>query len=166
MSLVPLLARPSPHVAQMPSPLILGWQEWIALPDLGLPALKAKIDTGARTSALHTHSIESYGPSKRPMVRFSVRPSPRASLEIEASAAVVDRREVTSSNGERELRYVIASRLSLGNREWPIEITLTNRERMAYRMLLGRQAIQPNVLIDPGASFHQPKLSYTLYRAP
>jgi len=149
----------------MPSPLVVGWQEWIALPDLGLPALKAKIDTGARTSALHTHLIEPYGPSKRPMVRFTVRPNPkRTDLEVEACAAVVDRREIMSSNGERELRFVIATRLSLGDREWPIEITLTNRERLAYRMLLGRQAIRPNTLVDPDASFHQPKLSYALYR--
>ena len=151
---------------QMPSPLILGWQEWIALPDLALPALKAKIDTGARTSALHTLSVERYGTSKRPMVRFRVRPSPqRASLEIEASAAVIDQREVRSSNGERELRYVIATRLRLGGREWPIEVTLPNRERMTYRMLLGRQAIQPDMLVDPGATFQQPRLSYTLYRS-
>lgn len=149
---------------QLPSPLILGWQEWIALPDLGLPALKAKIDTGARTSALHTHLIESFGSSKRPMVRFTVRPDPqREDLEIEASAAVIDRREVMSSNGERELRFVIGTRLSMGKWEWPIEITLTNRERLAYRMLLGRQAIRPNVLVDPDAKFHQPVLSYALY---
>jgi ribosomal protein S6--L-glutamate ligase len=149
----------------MPSPLILGWQEWIALPDLGLPALKAKIDTGAKTSALHTHLIEPYGPVKRRMVRFTVHPNPqRGDLEIEASAAVIDRREVISSNGERELRFVIATRLSMGGSEWPIEVTLTNREKMAYRMLIGRQGIRPNVLVDPDASFRQPKLSYTLYR--
>jgi ribosomal protein S6--L-glutamate ligase len=151
-------------MVQMPKPLILGWQEWIALPDLGLPALKAKIDTGAKTSALHTHSIEPYGSGKRPMVRFSVRPSPQsASIEIEASAPVIDRREVRSSNGERELRYVIVTRLKLGDRQWPIEVTLTNRERMTYRMLLGRQAIQPDMLVDPAATFRQPRLSYALY---
>jgi ribosomal protein S6--L-glutamate ligase len=148
----------------MPSPLILGWQEWIALPELGLPALKAKIDTGARTSALHTHLIEPFGSSKRPMVRFTVRPNPKcADLEIAATAPVIDRREVTSSNGERQLRFVIATRVQLGAHGWPIEVTLTNRERMSYRMLLGRQAIRPNVLVDPDASFHQPRLSYTLY---
>jgi len=152
-------------VHQMPSRMILGWQEWVALPDLGLPALKAKIDTGAKTSALHTRLIEPFGPSARPMVRFTVRPNPKqADLEIETAAAVIDRREVISSNGERELRFVIATRLSLGAQAWPIEVTLTNRERMAYRMLLGRQGIRPNMLVDPDASFHQPKLSYTLYR--
>jgi ribosomal protein S6--L-glutamate ligase len=151
-------------VHQLPTPLILGWQEWVALPDLGLPALKAKIDTGARTSALHTHQIEPYGSAKRPRVRFTVRPDPdREDLQIEASAAIIDQREVTSSNGERELRFVIETRLSLGAWEWPIEVTLTNRERMAYRMLLGRQAIRPNVLVDPDAKFHQPVLGYGLY---
>jgi ribosomal protein S6--L-glutamate ligase len=149
----------------MPPPLILGWQEWVSLPDLGLPALKAKIDTGARTSALHTHLIDPFGTAKHPMVRFTVRPNPhRTDLEIEASAPVIDRREVISSNGERELRFVIATRLSMGGSEWPIEITLTNRERMTYRMLIGRQGIRPNVLVDPDTSFRQPKLSYTVYR--
>ena len=149
---------------ELPTPLILGWQEWVALPDLGLPALKAKIDTGARTSALHTHQIEPYGSAEQPMVRFTVRPDPdREDLQIEARAAIIDQREVTSSNGERELRFVIETRLSLGAWEWPIEITLTNRERMAYRMLLGRQAIRPNVLVDPDAKFHQPVLGYELY---
>jgi len=144
--------------------LILGWQEWIALPDLGLHALKAKIDTGAKTSALHTHAIEPYGTTKRPMVRFVIHPDPRhPDLEVVASAAVVDRREVISSNGEREERLVIATRLCLGDGAWPIEVTLTNREQMTYRMLIGRQAIRANMLVDPAASFRLPKLSYTLY---
>ena len=147
-----------------PSRLIVGWQEWVALPDLGLPALKAKIDTGAKTSALHTHFIEPYGTGRRLKVRFAVRPSPESSdLEIAASADVVDRREVLSSNGVPELRYVIMTTLRIGGREWPIEVTLTNRERMAYRMLIGRQAIRSDMLVDCGASFRQPRLSYRLY---
>jgi ribosomal protein S6--L-glutamate ligase len=151
-------------VEQRPPLLIVGWQEWIALPELGLPALKAKIDTGAKTSALHTHVIESFGTAKRPMVRFTVRPNPKSTdLEIAASAPVIDRREVMSSNGERQLRFVIATRVHMGAYSWPIEVTLTNRERMSYRMLLGRQAMRPNVLVDPDASFRQPRLSYTLY---
>jgi ribosomal protein S6--L-glutamate ligase len=147
-----------------PSRLIVGWQEWVALPELGLPALKAKIDTGAKTSALHTHFIEPYGNGRRLKVRFAVRPSPESSdLEIAASADVVDRREVLSSNGVPELRYVIMTTLRIGGREWPIEVTLTNRERMAYRMLIGRQAIRSDMLVDCGASFRQPRLSYRLY---
>jgi ribosomal protein S6--L-glutamate ligase len=151
-------------VQQTPTRLILGWQEWIALPELGLHALKAKIDTGAKTSALHTHMIEPFGTLKRPMVRFTVRPDPqRTDLEIEAAARVIDRREVMSSNGERQLRFVIETSMQMGAHTWPIEVTLTNRERMSYRMLLGRQAIRPNVLVDPDASFRQPRLSYRLY---
>jgi len=146
------------------SRLIVGWQEWVALPDLRLPALKAKIDTGAKTSALHTHHIEPYGTGKRLKVRFVVRPSPEiGDLEIAASADVLDRRPVISSNGVPELRYVIMSTLSIAGRQWPIEVTLTNRERMAYRMLIGRQAIRSDVLVDCAASFCQPRLSYRLY---
>jgi ribosomal protein S6--L-glutamate ligase len=146
------------------SRLIVGWQEWVALPDLGLPALKAKIDTGAKTSALHTHFIESYGTGKRPRVRFSVRPSPDAGdLEVAATADVIDRREVISSNGVRELRYVIRTPLRIAGRQWPIEITLANREHMTYRMLIGRQAIRSDMLVDCAVSFCQPRLSYSLY---
>ena len=93
-----------------------------------------------------------------------MRPSPESGdLEVAASADVVDRREVISSNGVPELRYVIMTTLRIGGREWPIEVTLTNRERMAYRMLIGRQAIRSDMLVDCGASFRQPRLSYRLY---
>lgn len=146
-------------------PFVLGWQEWIALPDLGLPAIKAKIDTGARTSALHAFLVEAFGPPDQPMVRFGIHPIPgRHDIEIYCAAPVVDRREVTSSNGEREVRYVIASTIEAGGRRWPVEITLTNREGMSYRMLIGRQAIRGDVVVDPSSSFRQPKLSYKLYR--
>jgi len=145
------------------SRLIVGWQEWVALPDLGLPALKAKIDTGAKTSALSTTSIEPFGSSRRPKVRFSVRPKRNTNLEVQAVADVIDRREVTSSNGVRELRYVIETSLCLGDRSWPIEVTLTNREHMACRMLIGRQAIRSDMLVDCAVSFCQPRLSYRLY---
>lgn len=146
------------------SRLIVGWQEWVALPDLGLPALKAKIDTGAKTSALHTYSIEPFDDHGRPKVRFTVHPSPMESdLEVVATADVLDRREVISSNGVRELRYVIRTRLVIGERQWPIEVSLTNREHMTYRMLIGRQAIRSDMLVDCAASFRQPRLSYRLY---
>lgn len=145
------------------SRLIVGWQEWVALPDLGLPALKAKIDTGAKTSALHTHMIEPFGSAKHPKVRFSVRPTPGSAIEVVATADVIDQREVTSSNGTSEMRYVIETLLSLGGQQWPIEVTLTNREHMTYRMLIGRQAIRSDMLVDCAASFRQPRLSYRLY---
>ena len=149
----------------MPSPLILGWEEWLALPDLGLPAVKAKVDTGARTSALHAASIEPFGPADAPMVRFVVHPHPaRGDIEVVCSAPVIGRREVTSSNGDTESRYVIATTVAIGGRHWPIEVTLTNRESMAYRMLLGRQAIRADMIVEPGTSFRQPRLSYRPYR--
>jgi ribosomal protein S6--L-glutamate ligase len=148
-------------------PVIVGWEEWLALPDLGLPAIRAKIDTGAKTSALHAFAIEPFGPAAAPMVRFGIHPIPgRDDITRFCTAAIADRREVTSSNGEKEIRFVIRTRLVLGERNWgEIETTLTNREGMAYRMLLGRQAIRGGgMLIDPSASFLQPKLSHQLYR--
>lgn len=145
-------------------PLVLGWEEWAALPDLGLSAIKVKVDTGARTSALHAVFVEPFGPARNRMVRFGVHPIPRRSdIEIICIAPLIDRREVRSSNGEREERYVIKTPIAIAQRAWPIEITLTNRQMMTYRMLLGRQAISAGILVDPGASFRQPKLGYKLY---
>lgn len=147
------------------APFQLGWEEWISLSALGLPAIKAKIDTGAKTSALHASVIEPFGPAHAPQVRFLIQPDPSdPSLEITCSAPVVDRRDVTSSNGERELRYVIETHAEMGGLSWPIQLTLSNRETMAYRMLLGRGAIQPSWIIDPNASFLQPELSFSVYQ--
>ena len=149
----------------MSEPFLLGWEEWLALPDLGLPAIKAKIDTGARTSALHAFTVESFGPAAKPKVRFGVHPVPgRDDIEVYCIADVVDRREVTSSNGESEQRYVVRTTVTVGGRSWPIEVTLANRESMAYRMLLGRQAIQEDMFVDATASFRQPKLTYRVYK--
>ncbi|MFC6200269.1 30S ribosomal protein S6--L-glutamate ligase [Ponticaulis profundi] len=149
----------------MTSPFTLGWEEWVAFPDLGLPAIKAKVDTGARTSALHASVIEPFGPANKPQVRFLIQPNPDdLSLEFTCSAPIVDRRQVTSSNGETELRYVIATHIKLGERSWPIEVTLTNRENMAYRMLFGRTSIAEDMVVDPNRSFAQPELSFDLYK--
>lgn len=148
----------------MAEPLILGWEEWVSLPDLGLPAVKAKIDTGARTSALHAFAIEPYRDREQQMVRFRMHPIPgRHDIIVTCNAPVIDRREVASSNGDREVRYVIATRIAIGGRMWPIELTLTNRESMSYRMLVGRQAIRDDIFVDPDASFLQPRLSHRLY---
>ena len=152
-------------MAELPTPFIMGWEEWVALPELGLPAIKAKVDTGARTSALHAFLIEPFGTAASPMVRFGVHPIPgRDDIEITCSAPVVDRRDVTSSNGEKETRVFIKTAIEIGGRLWEIEIGLTNRESMAYRMLIGRQAILDDMMVDPAASFRQPRLSYRLYR--
>ena len=142
----------------------LGWEEWLALPGLGLPAIKAKVDTGARTSALHAVSIEPFGPVSNPQIRFMIAPNPAdPTLELTCSAPVVDRREITSSNGDSELRYVIATDVSIGGRTWPIELTLTNRESMNYRMLLGRSATSEDMVVAPNLSFCQPQLTYEVY---
>lgn len=137
------------------------------MPDLDLPAIKAKVDTGARTSALHAFTVEPFGPASRPMVRFGVHPIPgRDDVEVFCTSQVLDRREVTSSNGDRENRFVISTRVKMGDREWPIEVTLTNRDTMAYRMLLGRQAIKDDMFVDPTSSFRQPRLGYKIYGQP
>jgi ribosomal protein S6--L-glutamate ligase len=151
----------------MPPPLkpfVLGWEEWVALPELGLPAIKAKVDTGARTSALHAFYAEPFGPQRSRKLRFGIHPVPRREdIAVECIARLVDRREVRSSNGEREHRYVIETPIRIGTRQWPIEVTLTNRHTMTYRMLLGRQAIAGDILVDPSSSFLQPKLAYKVY---
>ena len=145
--------------------VLLGWEEWLSLPKLGIPAITAKIDTGARTSALHAVAIEPFGDTRNPYVRFGLHPIiDHPEIQIVCSARLVDRREVTSSNGEKELRYVIETPVRLGDMEWPIEITLTNRDTMQNRMLLGRQAISDNMIVDPNNKYLQPVLSYDLYR--
>lgn len=153
-------------IAMVPGAFRVGWEEWASLPGLGLPALKVKIDTGARTSALHAFDIEAFGPATAPKVRFAIHPIPgRDDVSIACSARIIDRREVTSSNGEAEWRYVIGSDIQMGGHRWPIEITLTDRGAMAYRMLLGRQALRDDMLITPSARFCQPELSYDVYHS-
>jgi len=144
--------------------LNFGWEEWVALPDLGLPAIKAKVDTGARTSALHAHDIETFGTSAKPKVRFNVMPiAGRDDIAITCSAPLIDRREVTSSNGEAEERFVIATTLEVGGEHWPIEVTLTNRAGLSSRMLLGRQALNDHITISATERRLQPELSYDAY---
>ena len=150
----------------MTTPLTFGWEEWVSLPELGLPAISAKVDTGARTSALHAFDIEPFGPASAPMVRFSVHPIPgREDLSIPCSAPVVDRREVTSSNGESEWRYVIETRMEVGGQAWPIEVTLTNRATMSSRMLIGRQALTDHISIVATERHLQPVLDYDAYHS-
>ena len=146
--------------------LTFGWEEWVSLPELGLPAIKAKVDTGARTSALHAHDIETFGSSAKPKVRFRVHPlGGRSDITITCSAPLIDRREVTSSNGESEQRYVISTRMDVGGQSWPIEITLTNRQQMSSRMLLGRQALGDHITISATERKLQPELSYEVYHS-
>lgn len=120
----------------------IGWREWLALPDLGLPAIKAKIDTGARTSALHAWMIDPFSEGGAPWVRFYMHPvQRRTDISVACTAPVADCRMVRDSGGHAERRYVIESDVELGGYRWPIELTLTDRDTMRFRMLLGRQAI-------------------------
>jgi hypothetical protein len=132
----------------------VGWREWLALPELGIPAIKAKIDTGARTSALHAFELVTFESEGSRRVRFQLHPiRHRPDIVVAAEAEVVDERVVTSSSGTQEQRVVIRTPLSVGESSWPIELTLTNRETMRFRMLLGRTAMQGRVVVDPSASF-------------
>jgi hypothetical protein len=134
--------------------LLLGWREWLALPELGIHRIKAKIDTGARTSALHTFGVEPYEREGVLHVRFWVHPLQRVdSVEICCEARVLDRRTVRDSGGHEEERYVIRTRVQVARACWPIEVTLTDRDSMGFRMLLGRTAIRRRYLVDPGKSY-------------
>lgn len=122
---------------------IIGWNEWIKLPQIGLPLIRAKADTGARTSALHAFDIQTFTNKGAPWVRFHIHPlQNNNSLTILCEAPVIDRRLVTDSGGKGEKRLVIETFASIGDMTRAIEITLTNREKMTYRMLLGRQAME------------------------
>ena len=130
---------------------VVGWREWVALPELGIARVKAKMDTGARSSALHANSIEPYEHDGTACVRFDVMGEAESVPWHEAP--VSDRRMVRSSNGETELRYVIRTALSIAGQTWPVDITLTNRERMDLPMLIGREALAGRALVDPQRSW-------------
>lgn len=133
---------------------VVGWREWVSFPDLGIDRIKAKIDTGARTSSLHAFALERFERDGVPMVRFEAHPLQRdASLTVPVEVELVDRRKVRSSTGTETLRPVIETDLELMDERWPIEITLIKRDLMGFRLLLGRQALRKRALVDPGRSF-------------
>jgi hypothetical protein len=133
---------------------IVGWREWTSLPDLKIQHIKAKLDTGARTSALHTYFIEPLKGSKQPRVRFGVHPLQRTDKrEIICTAEIFDERRIVDSGGHPEMRFIIRTILKMGDKAWPIELSLTNREQMRFRLLLGRTAIRESLRVDPALSF-------------
>lgn len=130
--------------------LLLGWQEWCGMPMLHIPYIKAKIDTGAKTSALHAFNITPFMKRKQKWVQFEIHPLQGSHKIIQTcQAKVIDEREVMSSTGHKEYRYVIMTELTLGLLSYPIELTLSNRDLMKFRMLLGREALQNKFLVDP-----------------
>ena len=140
----------------MSSPIIIGWREWVSLPELGIPRLKTKVDTGARTSALHACRVEiiERTPHQK-KVCFIIHPQPRRFPEksISCVADLIDIREVTESGGHKENRCVIQTSIVLGTQCWPIEITLTSRDNMRFRMLLGRTALKHRFIVNPTHSY-------------
>lgn len=134
--------------------LVLGWREWLALPELGIEHIKAKVDTGARTSALHAFLVEPFQRQDEQWVRFIIHPRQKnTQLIVECEALVKDQRVVTDSGGHKEYRYVIETTISLGDITFPAELTLTDRDSMKFRMLLGRTALNDQFLVDPAASY-------------
>lgn len=132
----------------------IGWREWLAIPDLGVHEIKAKVDTGAKTSALHAEEIRYFRKGSRRFVRFKIRPYQRNSkIEIAAKADLVEKRPVRSSSGHESLRPVISVPILMAGEMFRIQLTLVNRDMMGFRMLLGREALKGRFLIDPDRSF-------------
>lgn len=138
----------------------IGWKEWISLGCLGLPAIKGKTDTGAKTSSLHAFNIENFYIEDVEYVKFDIHPLQKNKKLVRSCVArVIDQRMVSDSGGKKEKRFVIKSDLQIGKSKIRIEITLTNRDSMAFRMLLGREAIkQAKLLVDVSKSFLQGKI--------
>lgn len=133
---------------------ILGWREWASLPGLGIAAIKAKLDTGAKTSALHAWDLSLRTVAGRQWVRFRVHPLQRDKVtSVVCEALVSDRRWVTNSSGTRERRYIITTSLQIGSSRWPIELSLANRDAMGFPMIIGREAMRDRLIVDPKASY-------------
>lgn len=148
--------------------ITVGWREWLSLPDLGIERIKAKVDTGARTSAIHAFEVDPFEKDGKTWVRFGLHPNQAdTDTVLWCEAEVIDQRNVTDSGGHTEKRYVILTNVQLGNKRWPIEVTLTNRDNMLFRMLLGRTAMTAgNILVSPGQSFQAGQTNHEQAKEP
>lgn len=129
---------------------LVGWREWIKFPDFGGIRIRAKVDTGARTSALHATNIEAFEEDGRKMIAFDLHPQPRKNRDaVRCVAPLVARRRIRNSGGQDTYRYIINANIELGDQTWPIEISLTQRDRLQLSMLLGRTGLGDRFLVDP-----------------
>jgi hypothetical protein len=133
---------------------LAGWREWVTLPGLGVPWIKAKLDTGARTSAIHAFDIEEFEKGGEPWVRYSIHPWQKSDADaVGTESRVEDVREVRSSSGYAEERFVVSMDIRLMARTITAEVTLSRRDEMGFRMLVGRQALRQGFAVDPGRSY-------------
>lgn len=131
-----------------------GWREWVGLPSIGVGSIKAKLDTGARTSALHAFNIETYWSDGELWARFLVRPFQKNDAkEIACNARIEDIRTVSNPGGRRQRRLIVRTDIRLGDATWPIELSLTDRDEMGFRLLIGRTAMHGNLIVDPDRSY-------------
>lgn len=151
-------------IERAPKKQVIGWREWVALPLIGVKSIKAKLDTGARSSALHAFNLRPFSRDGKYFVRFDVHPLQRNDeIHKTCVAEAVDYRWITNSGGGREKRFVIVTTLRMGTEAWPIEVTLTDRDQMGFRMLIGRTAMEHRLIVDPTVSYRlgRPRKSKT-----
>lgn len=145
--------------------MIIGWREWISLPDFHVPGIKTKVDTGAATSAIHAFDVEQFERDGEQYVRFSIHPlQGRDDVSVPCEAKLLDKRKVKNSGGKTQKRFVIGTTVEVAGRRWEVELTLTNRDEMKFRMLLGRSAMRERLIVDPQLSYQAGKMNpKTLY---
>ena len=137
---------------------VIGWREWVKLPDLGVARIKVKVDTGARSSALHAYDVEEFTKDNEAWVRFKIHPNQRNGKRVvTAEAKILDYRMIKNTGGKSTKRPVIMTNVTLLDITWAVELTLANRDEMGFRMLLGREAIRRRMIVDPGGSYYNGK---------